>query len=177
MAPDAPACEGECRASSSEWSRDSLRSASTSSSSAGSARSLQGAPVVTQDLDVCYRRSPENIARLARAIAPFRPRLRGIPADLPAAVDEHTLRQGTNFTLELEGEALDLLGEMSGVGGYEEVVSRAVTLDLGEVAVQVLALDDLIASKRAAGRSKDLAALPVLEETRQLLAERRDSRE
>ena len=66
---------------------------------------LQGAPVVTQDLDLCDRRTPENIRRLGRALAPLHPRLRGFPNDLPAEVDEHTLRQATNLTLDIDGES------------------------------------------------------------------------
>lgn len=134
---------------------------------------LQGAPIVTQDLDICYRRSPENLARLARAMAPLHPKLRGIPAGLPADVDQHTLRQGTNFTLEVHGEALDLLAEMSGVGGYDAVVDTAVSIDLGGTLVRALSLENLIASKRAAGRAKDLAVIPVLEETLRMSREPR----
>jgi hypothetical protein len=74
---------------------------------------LHGVPIVTQDLDICYRRSPENLVRLAAALGPLNPRLRGLPPDLPARFDEHSLQQGTNFTLEVESENLDLLAEMT----------------------------------------------------------------
>jgi hypothetical protein len=132
---------------------------------------LQGAPVVTQDLDVCYRRSNENLEKLARALAPFKPRLRGLPPGLPDVFDDRTLLLGTNFTLAIEDEFLDLLGEMSAVGGYEEVVGRAEELEVAGHRVKVLALVDLIASKRAAGRPKDLAVLPLLEATLKLKEE------
>src|SRR5579883_2117528 len=44
---------------------------------------LQGVPVVTLDLDICYRRTPENMNRLALALAPFEPKFRGLPPGLP----------------------------------------------------------------------------------------------
>jgi hypothetical protein len=44
---------------------------------------LQGAPRTTADLDVCYRRSDENLERMARALAPLKPYLRGAPSGLP----------------------------------------------------------------------------------------------
>ena len=53
---------------------------------------LQGVPITTLDLDICYRRTPDNIARLAGALAPLLPRPRGFPPDLPFAFDERTLQ-------------------------------------------------------------------------------------
>jgi hypothetical protein len=123
---------------------------------------LQGVPVVTVDLDICYRRSPENLKRLAQAISPFKPRLRGLPPDLPAVVDERTLSFGTNFTLEIGDEALDLLGEMSGIGGYEQILPQVEEVLVEGIPVKVLSLQQLIATKQAAGRPKDVAALPLL---------------
>src|SRR5947199_777985 len=70
---------------------------------------LQGAPIITQDLDLCYRRDPDNLVRLARALAPLSPRLRGLPPEVPSALDETTLQFGTNFTLSISGGDLDLL--------------------------------------------------------------------
>jgi hypothetical protein len=72
---------------------------------------------------------------------------------------------GTNFTLDLEGEDLELLAEMSGIGGYDDVAPSVLELDVGGRRIRVLPLDRLIATKRAAGRAKDLAVLPLLEAT------------
>jgi hypothetical protein len=124
---------------------------------------LQGSSVVTRDLDLCYRRTPANIARLVAALRPHSPRPRGFPADLPFVFDDRTVQLGSNFTLELGVEALDLLGEMSGVGGYEQIIANAVEVEYAAVKVKVLSLDDLIKTKTAAGRPKDLAVLPELQ--------------
>jgi hypothetical protein len=78
---------------------------------------LQGVPVTTLDLDICYRRTHENIGRLVGVLAPLKPRLRGFPPDLPFTFDERAVRPGSNFTLDIEGDSLDLLGDMSAIGG------------------------------------------------------------
>ena len=67
---------------------------------------LQGAPIVTQDLDVCYRRTPDNLARIAAALKPFGLKLRNLPEGLPNIFDEHSLALGTNFTLTMTGAGI-----------------------------------------------------------------------
>jgi hypothetical protein len=126
---------------------------------------LHGAPIVTRDIDVCYRRADANLVRLAEALQPFHPQLRDLPEGLPNLVDVHSLRLGTNFTLTADGQSLDLLGVMSGIGGYDDIIARAVAMEIGDQTVQVLSLEDLIKTKRAAGRPKDLAVIPTLEAT------------
>jgi hypothetical protein len=130
---------------------------------------LHGSPVITNDLDLCYRRTPDNVRRLVAALAPLNPRPRGFPPDLPFAFDERTVLLGSNFTLAVGPEDLDLLGTMSAVGGYEQVIGAAADMTVAGRPVKVLALTDLIASKEAAGRPKDVAVLPLL---RALLAAR-----
>lgn len=129
---------------------------------------LHGAPITTVDLDVCYRRTPANISRLVAALAPLCPKPRGFPPDLPFVFDERTLQLGTNFTLEIGVESLDLLGEMSAIGGYEDIIGRVTELEVAGTRVKVLPLEDLIATKQAAGRPKDLAVLPTLKATLEL---------
>ena len=123
---------------------------------------MQGSTLRTDDLDICYERTPENYRKIVRAIAPFKPRPRGLPENLKAPFDEQSLAQGTNFTLITDLGSLDLLGEMSGVGGYREIVSTAKLINLGRVSCQVASLDTIIRSKEAADRPKDRATLPEL---------------
>lgn len=123
---------------------------------------LQGAQVTTLDLDICYRRTSENIARLAKVLAPLQPRLRGFPPDLPFTFDERALQLGSNFTLEIGKESFDLLGVMSAIGGYEQIIGEAKEILVGSYPVKLLSLTHLIATKEAAGRPKDLIALPLL---------------
>ena len=127
---------------------------------------MQGSTLRTDDLDICYERIPDNYKRIIRAIAPFQPRFRGMPENLKAPFDEQSLAQGTNFTLTTDIGNLDLLGEMSGVGGYGEIITDAKVVNLGNVICHVASLDTIIRSKEAADRPKDRATLPELKALR-----------
>ncbi len=65
----------------------------------GMAAVLHGSARLTQDLDVVYRRTPDNIGRLAKCLRDVNPYLRGAPAGLPFHLDADTIRHGLNFTL------------------------------------------------------------------------------
>jgi hypothetical protein len=131
---------------------------------------LQGSAQVTQDLDICHERTPENLKLLAAALAPYHPRLRGAPADLPFVLDERTLAQGMNFTFQTDFGDIDFLGELSGVGQFPALARDAVWIELYGFPVRVASLDAVIRSKRAAGRAKDLVALPELEALKEMQA-------
>lgn len=122
-----------------------------------------GSPRFTQDVDVVYRRTPENIDRLTAALAPLQPYFRGAPPGLPFRFDSRTVRHGLNFTLSTEAGALDLLGEMAGGGTYEQLIDGAEHLPLFGTECACLNLRQLIEAKRAAGRPKDFEALAELE--------------
>ena len=134
----------------------------------GIAGSIHGSTQATFDLDVCYERGDDNLRRLAEILSPLHPRLRGAPPGLPFAWDAETIRRGLNFTLHTDLGDLDLIGEVPGVGSYEQVRRASVTLPLFGFECAVLSLDGLIAAKRAAGRAKDKLILPELEALRDL---------
>lgn len=116
----------------------------------------------TVDMDICYARTPANLQRLVRALAPLQPRLRGAPPELPFFWDEMTLRNGTNFTLVTSLGDLDLLGEVTGIGNFADFSVRAVPMTLFEREVLVISREDLLRAKAAAGRAKDLLDLEAL---------------
>jgi hypothetical protein len=129
----------------------------------GVAANLHGALRTTLDLDVVYSRRRENLERLAAALAPYQPYLRGAPAGLPFVLDVPTVERGLNFTLTTALGDLDLLGEVAGGGGFEELQPHAETIQLGGHDCRVVSLPALIRLKRAAGRGKDREALAELE--------------
>jgi len=129
----------------------------------GAAMYLQGSAYVTQDVDFCYARTPQNIKRLTTALKPHHPVLRGAPAGLPFTFDARTVAQGMNFTLTSDLGDLDFLGEVAGLGGYDDVKAAADILVIDGMQIRVLSLIGLIKSKKAAGRPKDLYVLPELE--------------
>jgi predicted nucleotidyltransferase len=129
----------------------------------GVAMQLQGSARLTEDLDICYSRSPKNIEQLARALKPHKPVLRDAPEGLPFSFDADTIQLGLNFSLVTDLGALDCLGEVSGLGNYDKVKAAAEKLYLFGMDLQILALEGLIRAKRAAGRSKDLTDIKELE--------------
>lgn len=129
----------------------------------GVAIRAHGSAYVTVDLDICYERNRENLARIARSLARINPRFRDFPAELPFVWDERTLQQGTNFTLVTALGEIDLLGEVSGLGDYQAVLAHSTHIPIFDLPCQVLSLEGLILAKRAAGRPKDLLVLPELE--------------
>lgn len=130
----------------------------------GVALVARGAPRTTEDIDICYGRSDANLERLARAMKPLNPYLRGAPPGLPFIVDAATLKAGLNFTLTTSAGDVDLLGEITGLGGYEQVKAASSPLSLYGRSVAVLELSGIERAKVAAGRVKDIADLAFIAE-------------
>jgi hypothetical protein len=127
--------------------------------SAGAA--IQGAPVTTQDFDILIRDTPlnrEKLNALATLIGAARPRKLSPLASAVTLV-------GADVPVDV------LFDELIGAIKFEAVRSRAVTIRLGRVGIVTASLADIIASKRAAGRPKDKAQLPVLETALRVLRE------
>jgi len=129
----------------------------------GAAAIAHGSARLTQDLDIVYERTSENLERLVAALAGLRPYLRGAPPGLPFVWCRETLVRGLNFTLVTSMGDIDLLGEIPGGGTYRDLKSEAIELQLFETRCLCLSLPQLIRSKRASGRPKDLDALAELE--------------
>jgi hypothetical protein len=68
----------------------------------GAAMGLQGSAHLTKDIDFCYQRSRPNLERLANALKPYHPGLRGAPAGLPFCFDVETIARGMSFTLSTD---------------------------------------------------------------------------
>jgi hypothetical protein len=118
------------------------------------AAALHGVPITTQDIDLFVRDTRRNQTKIdelvvalgdVRASRPFEPssrmiRIEGLPVDV------------------------DIVFELSSRARFESIRSRCRVLELDRVPVRVASLADVIAAKRAAGRPKDLATLPMLEQ-------------
>ena len=123
---------------------------------------LQGSAHLTKDIDFCYARTNKNMERLAKALEPFHPVLRGAPPGLPFRFDAKIIGSGLNFTLSTDLGDLDFLGEVSGLGSFQDVLGASDMRNVGGVECRVLSLEGLIKSKIAAGRPRDLYVLPEL---------------
>jgi hypothetical protein len=137
----------------------------------GLAATAHGSSRLTQDVDVVYRRTMPNLARLIAALSPLHPYLRGAPPGLPFEWSTTTLRGGLNFTLTTSLGDLDLLGEIAGGGSYDQLLPHTVALDLFGHPCRCLDLEWLLRTKRAAGRPRDLEAIAELEALREELGD------
>lgn len=123
----------------------------------------------TDDIDICYQRTPANYDALVRAFSPIQPQLRIPQGVVPFLFDTLTLKNGLNFTLETNVGPIDLLGEITGVGGYTDLLPHCVEMEFYGIKVAAISLDDLIKAKKAAGRTKDKLHLLELEAIRDIL--------
>ena len=129
----------------------------------GVAAAIHGSLLLTNDLDVCYARDPTNLQQLATALQSVNARLRNVPEGIPFILDAETLKRGLNFTFTTDIGDLDFLGEVRGIGHYEDVLADSMTVELFDYRFAVIDIGKLIIAKRAAGRPKDLIAVPELE--------------
>jgi predicted nucleotidyltransferase len=119
---------------------------------------LQGAPLSTDDMDVLIRDTPNNRDKLKEVER----RLGGHAVEISPLTP--TLRITTPRA------HLDILfDEISGGLGFQGLRSRSARIELGDVVAVVASLEDIIASKEAAGRPKDLGQLPILRDTLRVL--------
>ena len=143
----------------------------------GVAARLQGAPILTQDVDVTPAPDGANLDRLARALRSINARLRSPddPNGVEFPLEARFLAGIRSWTLVSDVGDVDLVFEPAGTDGYRDVVIDADRLTVAEdppLRVYVASLPTVIRSKEAAGRDKDRAALPLLRRTLEELARR-----
>jgi hypothetical protein len=113
-----------------------------------SAAALQGAPVVTQGVDLWFRALPD-------------PGLERVLKKVHGAYVPPTARTAPMFAGK-GIELFDIVLRMDGLGDYDDEQQHAIEVPLGRIKVLVLSLDRIIVSKKAAGREKDRIVLKVL---------------
>lgn len=120
----------------------------------------------TQDVDITPASSHSNLERLADALNELDATLR-VPDDpagvaIPGGVTVELLRGVSVLTLITIAGPLDISLQPQGTDGYEDLERNRVVRPFAGQEVPVAALADVIRSKQAAGREKDLRVLPAL---------------
>lgn len=125
----------------------------------GYAVALHGWPRMTFDIDFWIMADPRNATAVMRALKAF-----GAP--LMDLKEEDFHKPGMVFQIGTEPQRIDILSAISGVA-YEDAASRAVRMEVDGLSLKVIALDDLIANKRASGRPKDIVDAMTLEKMKE----------
>lgn len=125
------------------------------------AAALQGAPITTQDVDLLVRDTEPNRQKLEKLSA-------ALGAASPVGIGPMTTAQ------RITGGAwpIDILFEtLSGNLSFASIRSRSRSIRIADVTATVASLEDVIRSKEAAGRPKDLAVLPMLRDVLRVVNE------
>ena len=123
-----------------------------------SAAALQGAPVVTQDIDLWFRTLPDP--GIEKALKKFD------GSYIPPIADNPPMLAGDGV------ELFDIVVHMHGLGEFDDEIEHTVKIPLGRMKVLVMNLERIIASKKSAGRTKDKIVLKVLVDALMTIKER-----
>ncbi len=129
----------------------------------GFASVVHGSSMVTQDLDICMLVDPKQVEEMRRCLSAFHPAHRMTSKKLSFLqfpTDTANLR---NIYLETDLGVLDVVSEVTGVGSFDRVCAQADEIEIFGKKCKVISLQDLITSKKALGRAKDLAVVRELE--------------
>jgi hypothetical protein len=113
-----------------------------------SAATLQGAPVVTQDVDLWFEKLGDlDISCALQTVG---------AAYVPPSHLNPPMLAGPG------AELFDIVLRMDGLGTFAEEWKHCVEVPLGRHRLKVLSLERVLASKLAANRAKDRLTVPVL---------------
>lgn len=131
----------------------------------GLAATLRGSPYPTADVDITPASDRPNLGRLAAALRDLGAKLRieGHQEPVEWPLDERSFDQGTTWTFTTRFGFVDVCIRPDGTQGFADLRRDASAEQLTDtLTVWVASLADVIRSKEAAGRDKDLRALPAL---------------
>jgi hypothetical protein len=113
-----------------------------------SAATLQGAPVVTQDVDLWFENLGEpKISQALQEVG---------AAYVPPSHLNPPMLAGPG------AELFDIVFRMDGLGPFADEIKNCLEIPVGAYKLKVLSLERILASKMAANRPKDQLTIPVL---------------
>ena len=120
----------------------------------------------TQDIDFTPAAGRANLRRLSAALDELGARVRtaDVPGGLAFNHDAESLARSEIWNLVCAHGEFDLSFRPSGTDGYDDLIRDARMGKVGDQDLPVASLSDIARSKLAAGRPKDMRALPTLYE-------------
>jgi predicted nucleotidyltransferase len=131
-----------------------------------------GSSYITRDVDICTALTEENVAKLRQALRDWNPKHRLTHKRLPFLDFPPPGQPLNNLYLQTDMGVIDILSSILGVGDFDRLKNRAEELDVEGKRYLVMSLEDLIRSKEALGREKDLL---TAKELRAIAAKRRQA--
>jgi len=135
---------------------------------------LHGVSLVTLDLDICCRFTPENLRRIEAAVKDLHPRHRLAVNKLSLEFTDEFCSRLKNMCLQTDLGIVDCLGEVSGIGDYDACLRRSIVHEMSYGRFRILDIDAIIAAKEAMARDKDLAAVKQLRGIKEKLTKQPD---
>lgn len=121
----------------------------------------------TRDIDITPEMSDQNLERLAGALNELEAAYRVLDepiagVEVPGGVTADALAPMITVTFITTAGPFDVCLRPEGTGGYEDLARNRRELVYGDRRVPVASLEDVIRSKEAAGREKDMLVIPAL---------------
>lgn len=133
----------------------------------GLAALLHGGSLLTRDVDIVCPMDSLNLQRIFDALTGLNPCHRMTPNRLPLTLEQIQAGGLKNLYLGTDWGQLDCLGEIKGLGGFQECLPLSQTILISGLAIRTLTLDALIEAKRAMGRPRDLQTVIELQALRE----------
>lgn len=137
----------------------------------GYAGVVYGCTYVTQDVDICCDFSAANLLALQKALSDLQPVHRMVPGRKPLALTLSNAGEFKNLYLDTDLGPIDCLGEIQGLGGYDQVLHASVPIEIEGRQLRILTIDALIVAKEAMNRARDREAVRQLKAVRRLRRE------
>ena len=121
------------------------------------ALAAHGFPRTTGDIDMLVRPTPENAARVLRALVDF-----GAPIAAHGVTQRDFEVEERVYQLGLPPRRIDILTSISGVS-FDEAAAEAIEGNLGPIKVRFIGRAAMARNKLASGRAKDLVDAELLQ--------------
>jgi hypothetical protein len=121
----------------------------------------------TRDIDITPASDVENLRRLSEALNELDARFRVVDGppegvEIPDGITPEWLRSMITVALTTSAGPFDVCMRPDGTAGFDDLIQGRQWLAYGDSEVPVASLEDVIRSKEAVGRQKDLLVIPAL---------------
>ena len=129
----------------------------------GYAAFAHGCTLLTQDLDLCIPFTTDTLLRLQQALQDLHPIHRLTHQRVPLNLSPSSCEGLRNLYLDTDWGMLDCLGEIAGIGSYEQALQASLPIPFPSGPCRMLSREALITAKKAMGRPRDLETVSQLE--------------